>query len=62
MKFLDKLKTYDRNQVPEHIYNKVNNLIMKNKLFDIEKMIKASKAAGGLAKWCKAIRDYSESL
>ena len=25
-------------------------------------MTKASKAAGGLARWCKAIRDYAESL
>ena len=61
MKFLDKLKSYDRNSVPDNIFNKVNNLISKN-TFDIEKMTKASKAAGGLAKWCKAIRDYSESL
>ena len=25
-------------------------------------MTKASKAAGGLAKWCKSIREYAESL
>lgn len=30
MKFLDKLKTYDRNSVPDNIFNKVNNLISKN--------------------------------
>jgi len=47
MKFLDKLKSYDRNSVPENIFNKVNNIISKN-AFDIEKMTKASKAAGGL--------------
>lgn len=47
--------------MPENIFIKVNSIISKNS-FDIDKMTRASKAAGGLAKWCKAIRDYSESL
>ena len=62
--FYKKLKYKTENGLrSRNIKHNLNiNLIMKNKLFDIEKMIKASKAAGGLAKWCKAIRDYSESL
>ena len=61
MKFLDKLKNYDRENVPENIYNKVSTLTSKS-TFDIDKIQNASKAAGGLAKWCKAVREYTEAL
>lgn len=61
IKFLEKLKTYDRDSVPDRILKKVKELT-KNPDFNIERMVKASKAAGGLAKWCKAIREYAESL
>jgi len=61
MKFLDKLKTYDKDAVPDNILQKVRNLTKKPD-FNIERMTKASKAAGGLAKWCKSIREYAESL
>jgi cytochrome c-type biogenesis protein CcmH/NrfG len=30
--------------------------------FNVDKMVKASKAAGGLAKWCVAIRSYGEAI
>lgn len=36
--------------------------MIKKAAFDIDKIEKASKAAGGLAKWCKAVREYSEAL
>lgn len=58
---MDKLKTYERDKVPDKILKKVKELTKKPD-FNIEKMVKASKAAGGLAKWCKAIREYAESL
>ena len=61
MKFLERLKTYERDSVPEKVLQKVNALT-KSPEFNIEKMQKASKAAGGLAKWCKAIRQYAESV
>ena len=61
MKFLEKLKTYERDSVPEKVLQKVRALT-KSPEFNIEKMQKASKAAGGLAKWCKAIRQYAESV
>jgi len=61
MRFLDRLRNYDREAVPENIFNKVSNLTAKPS-FDIDKILKASKAAGGLAKWCKAVRDYAEAV
>jgi dynein heavy chain, axonemal len=61
MKFLEKLKTYERDSVPDKVLQKVKTLT-KSPEFNTEKMQKASKAAGGLAKWCKAIREYAESL
>ena len=61
MKFLDRLKNYDKDAVSDNILQKVKTLTKKQD-FNIERMTKASKAAGGLARWCKAIRDYAESL
>jgi len=61
MKFLERLKTYERDSVPDKVLQKVKTLT-KSPEFSIEKMQKASKAAGGLARWCKAIREYAESV
>jgi dynein heavy chain, axonemal len=61
MKFLEKLRTFDRDNIPEKVLQKVKALT-KSPDFNIERMLKASKAAGGLAKWCKAIREYGESI
>ena len=58
---MEKLKTYDRDAVPEKILKKVKELT-KHADFKPEAMEKSSKAAAGLAKWCKAIREYAESL
>jgi dynein heavy chain len=61
MKFLDRLKSFDRDNIPEKVLEKVRTLT-KSPEFAPERMLKASKAAAGLAKWCKAIRDYGESI
>jgi len=61
MKFLDKLKTYEKESIPESTLHKVRALTRKED-FNLEKMTRASKAAGGLAKWCVSIRDYAEAL
>ena len=61
IKFLEKLKTYDRDSVPDKILKRVKELT-KHPDFKLEAMEKSSKAAAGLAKWCKAIREYAESL
>ena len=61
MKFLDRLRCYDRDNIPDKMLDKVKNLTNKPE-FDINIMTRASKAAGGLAKWCKSIREYAEQL
>ena len=61
MKFLERLRTFDRDGIPDKILQKVKTLT-RSADFNIERMTKASKAAGGLAKWCKAIREYGESI
>ena len=61
MKFLDKLKQYDKESIPDSTLQKVRTLTKKAD-FNLEKMTRASKAAGGLAKWCVSLRDYAEAL
>ena len=60
MKFLDKLRNFDKESVPTKVLNKVKNLTSKPE-FNVEQMTRASKAAGGLARWCYAIRLYVEA-
>jgi len=60
MKFLDKLKNFEKDNVSKKILDKVRNLTSKPE-FKIDVMTRASKAAGGLARWCVAIRKYVEA-
>lgn len=60
MKFLDRLRNYEKDSIPEVLLAKIKNLTEKPE-FNIEIMTRASKAAGGLAKWCYAIRIYAET-
>jgi len=60
MKFLDRLRNYEKDSIPEVLQTKIKNLTEKPE-FNIEVMTRASKAAGGLAKWCYAIRIYAET-
>ena len=55
MKFLDRLKNYDKENIPDKILDKIK-VQTNNPEFDVSRMIRASKAAGGLAKWCKSMR------
>jgi hypothetical protein len=58
---LDRLKTFDRDGIPDKVLEKVR-VLTKSPDFSMEKMQKASKATAGLAKWCKAIREYGDSV
>ena len=60
MKFLDRLRNFEKDAVAPKVLNKVKNLTSKPE-FNIEQMTKASKAAGGLARWCYSIRLYCEA-
>lgn len=42
--------------------DKVKAIISDKKTFNQEKIQNASKAAGGLAKWCVAIYKYAETI
>ena len=44
MKFLDKLRNFDKDSVPAKVLNKVKNLTTKPE-FNVEQMTRASKAA-----------------
>lgn len=61
MKFIDRLRSFDRDNIPEKVLEKVR-VLTKSAEFAPERMLKASKAAAGLAKWCKAIREYGEAI
>jgi len=61
IKFLDKLKTYDKDNVSNKILAKVKPIVT-NKDFDPAIILNKNKAAGGMARWCKAIYTYSEAL
>ena len=61
MNFLDQLKQYNKDDIAPLILKRVKALTSKPE-FDVVKMTSISKAAGGLAKWCMSIKDYSEAL
>jgi dynein heavy chain len=61
IKFLDRLRSFDRDNIPEKVLEKVRALT-RSADFAPERMLRASKAAAGLAKWCKAIREYGEAI
>lgn len=60
MRFLERLKGFNKNEVPDKILKKVNKLLAMEE-FDLAKIQRASKAAGGLAQWCKALSYYAEA-
>mgnify|MGYP002635832560 CR=1 FL=1 len=60
MKFLDRLKTYEKDLITPAMLSKIKK-ITESAEFNVEAMTRASKAAGGLARWCYAIRLYAEA-
>lgn len=60
--FLQKIKHYDKENIPAPILKKVNLIVSDKKEFNIEAIMRSSKAAGGMAKWCLALQKYAEVL
>ncbi len=60
---MEKLKQYiEKNDcIPEPIIKKVKP-ILENKDFDPEVIFTKSRAAGGIAKWCKSVFEYFAAL
>ena len=61
IKFLDRLKTYPKDNISAAILNKVKPIVTRED-FNPEIILGKNKAAGGIAKWCKAMREYAEAL
>ena len=55
--FLNKLKTYDKDKIKKKVIRKVSKYVAKPE-FEPARIKKASKAAGGLCSWVKALVDY----
>lgn len=62
IKFLDRLKTYDKTDINQGIIKKVKDIVTDKQNFSIDKITKSSQAAGGLARWCQAVFKYSEAM
>ena len=60
IKFLDRLKQYDNKNIPQKTLLAVRQMVMADN-FNPKDIVTRSKAAGGLAKWCKATYQYAEA-
>ena len=63
IKFLEKLKKYEKDSIPQDILNAVNKLgVNSPEIFNTARITNSNRAAGGLAKWCQALYRYAEAL
>ncbi len=58
MKFLERLKKYDRDNIPPRIIDVIRKKFVTDPEFTPEKVAKASSAAEGICKWAIAIEQY----
>ena len=56
--FLQSLREYDKDNIPEHVMSKIRKEYLTNPDFDPVKVAKASSAAEGLCKWINAMAIY----
>ncbi|KAG8227267.1 hypothetical protein J437_LFUL004000, partial [Ladona fulva] len=60
MSFLQKLKDYDKHNIPPEIMAKIRRDYIRNPMFKPKKVKKASRAAEGLCKWVLAMSNFDE--
>lgn len=60
--FLQKLKTFDKENIPNPLMLKVKAIVNNKEQFNLERIMNSSKAAGGMAKWCIALVKYSDAI
>ncbi|XP_071445448.1 dynein axonemal heavy chain 3-like [Hetaerina americana] len=60
MSFLQKLKDYDKHNIPPEIMAKIRKDYIKHPIFKPKKVKKASRAAEGLCKWVLAMSNFDE--
>ncbi|KAJ3073863.1 Dynein heavy chain 7, axonemal [Podochytrium sp. JEL0797] len=58
MKFLDSLRTYDKDNIQVSIMKVIRSKYMENPEFDPDKIKNASSAAEGLCRWVRAMECY----
>ncbi|RKO94242.1 dynein heavy chain and region D6 of dynein motor-domain-containing protein [Blyttiomyces helicus] len=58
MKFLENLKSYDKDNIPVAVMKVIRSKYMDNPEFDPEKIKNASSAAEGLCRWVRAMEMY----
>ncbi|KAG7196964.1 hypothetical protein KM043_000229 [Ampulex compressa] len=59
-KFLDSLLSFDKDNIPERIIDKIRKDYLTNPDFDPEKIKKVSTACEGLCRWVYAISEYDK--
>ncbi|XP_047480638.1 dynein axonemal heavy chain 7-like [Penaeus chinensis] len=59
MSFLQQLKDYDKDNIPEAVMDKINKEYVRLPEFDPVSVAKASSAAEGLCKWVRAMASYN---
>ncbi|KAJ3106842.1 Dynein heavy chain 7, axonemal [Phlyctochytrium planicorne] len=57
-KFLESLKTFDKDDIPAHVIKKIRTTYIPNPEFKPEKVRNASSAAEGLCNWIVAMESY----
>lgn len=62
MKFLDGLKTYDKDNIPGPVMKKIREKFIKNPDFEPSMIKNVSTACEGLCKWVKAMEVYDRVI
>ena len=60
MRFLESLITFDKDNIPENVVEKIRKSYLTNVNFDPDKIKTASTACEGLCKWVYAISEYDK--
>lgn len=58
MSFLQQLRDYDKDNIPDALMDKINKDYVRLPEFDPASVAKASSAAEGLCKWVRAMSSY----
>ena len=63
IKFLEKLKKYEKDNIPNDILKEVRKLGVNDpEVFNTARIAQSNKAAGGLARWCQYLYRYAQAL
>lgn len=57
-RFLDSLLNFDKDNIPDHVIEKIRKQYLTNPDFDPEKIKKVSTACEGLCRWVFAMSEY----